>query len=286
MRGFNVLWSNAVISVAASGCVVRSWCLSHHTDTEAPVPWLFAAGIGAATWLAYTWQRHVKSTRPRGLRNDHLLWLRTHKRTLRWTGAILVPAALIPLTQTVAIAETAVSTILLFIGLITASLLTLLYAGLPGIRGLQVALRRLPRLKLLWIGLTWSMVTAMWPALMDISSTSMEGTTLFLIASERALVIMALTLPFDLRDKNWDPPSMKTVPQQWGVLGTRVAATAMLIAAALASVAASGGNPALGIGPLLMVPAVACAHERRSPWYFVLLDAALIADAALVLAQA
>lgn len=285
MRGSRMLWSNAVISVAAAGCVLRSWSLSHPAESEASVPWLFATGIGAATWLAYTWQRHVKSTRPNGLRSAHLVWLRAHKKTLKWVAVLLGPLALAPLAQTAATAETTMSTaLLLFFGLCAAGLLTLLYAGLPGIRGVQLALRRMPRLKLLWIGLTWSVITALWPALLGADITSFERGTLILIAAERALVIMALTLPFDLRDRNWDPASMKTLPQLWGTKGTRITAVAMLLAAAWASTAASGGNFAFAIGPLIMVPAVACANERRSPWYFVMLDAALVADAALVMA--
>jgi len=282
-----MLWSNAVISVAAAGCVLRSWLLSHPSESGASVPWMFAAGIGAATWLAYTWQRHVKSTRPGGLRSDHLAWLLSHKKTLRWIAVLLIPTALAPLIQTAATAEATMSTALLLVfGLGAAGLLTLLYAGLPGIRGVQLALRRMPRFKLLWIGLTWSIITALWPALLGAGNASFERGTLVLIAAERALVIMALTLPFDLRDRNWDPASMKTLPQLWGTKGTRITAVAMLLAAAGASTVASAGNLAFAIGPLIMVPAVACAHERRSPWYFAMLDAALIADAALVMAWA
>ena len=217
MRGSRMLWSNAVISVAAAGCVLRSWSLSHPAESEASVPWLFATGIGAATWLAYTWQRHVKSTRPNGLRSAHLVWLRAHKKTLKWVAVLLGPLALAPLAQTAATAETTMSTaLLLFFGLCAAGLLTLLYAGLPGIRGVQLALRRMPRLKLLWIGLTWSVITALWPALLGADITSFERGTLILIAAERALVIMALTLPFDLRDRNWDPASMKTLASTLG----------------------------------------------------------------------
>ena len=283
MYGLRMLWSNAVISVAASACVLRSWSLLYGTQPAGFRPWIFAAGIGAATWLAYTWQRHVKSTRPDGLREEHSQWLQNHHTKLRWVGLLLAPAACIPLVQTIASAGDALPTApVLFVGLLTAGLLTLLYAGLPGIGGVHLALRRWPRLKLMWIGLTWSIVTAVWPALLN-TAASFANEDVFLMALERALVIMALTLPFDLRDRNWDAPAMKTLPQAWGTRGTRITAAAMLILAALVSTKAAHGNLVFGAGPLMMVPAVAFAHERRSAWYFVMLDAALVADAALVM---
>jgi len=259
--------------------------MSHSADMAPVVPWGFAAGIGAATWIAYTWQRHVKSTRPRGLRSAHLHWLNTHKRTLRRVGLFMVPDAVLPLAHATDVATATLSTtLLLFAGLALAGLLTLLYAGLPGVQGVQLAIRRLPRLKLLWIGLTWAIITALWPVLLDSADHSVGGVNLVLMIGERALVIMALTLPFDLRDRKWDPASMKTLPQLWGTAGTRSAAVIMLVAAALASMTATDGNIVYGLGPLFMVPLVASAHERQPPWYFLLLDAALIADAALVLA--
>ena len=285
MCGIRLLWSNAVIAAAAAGCVLRSWCMAHHADSTAAVPLIFAAGIGAATWIAYTWQRHVKSTRPRGLRDDHRQWLSAHKRAVRWVAFFLAPLAMFPLAQTAAAATATWPTALLLLaGLVVAGLLTLLYAGLPGVRGVQLALRRLPRLKLLWIGLAWAIITALWPILLDSNSNPLNQVNLLLMIGERALVIMALTLPFDLRDRSWDPAFMKTWPQQWGTRGTRVAAVVMLLAAALASTIATEGNLAFGLGPLLMAPLVACAREQRPPWYYLLLDAALIADGAWVVA--
>lgn len=285
MRGYRVLWSNAVISVAASGCVLRSWCMSHHGGPNAELPWVFALGIGAATWLAYTWQRHVKSTRSHGLRPAHLQWFNAHKHTFRWVGIFMLPFAVLPLVRTATLAGSSQSSALLLIaGLCVAGLLTLLYAGLPGEKGLKLALRRLPRLKLLWIGLTWSVITALWPAVLDANSAAMESGNLYLVALERALVIMALTLPFDLRDRNWDPPFMKTLPQQWGTRGTRIAAVVMLIAATAASAIATQGSLEFGFGPLIMIPLVAWASDQRTPLYYALLDATLILDAAMVLA--
>lgn len=282
MQGRFLLWSNAVIAAGAAGCVARSWQLASASAETEPLPWFFATGIGAATWLAYTWQRQVKSTRQGGLRQDHQRWLKRHQLTLTVVSAVLLPltvAALAPCSP----APLNTSSLLLIVGLALAGLLTLFYPGLPGTRGSQFALRRLPRMKLLWIGATWALITAAWPTWIQAGTVSFLSWNTGLIMAERGLVIMALTLPFDIRDRDWDPPEICTVPQQWGVLGAKVLAVIMLAAASAATLAIEGASGTDCIGIALMVPLVAAAGTRRKPWYYVLLDATLLLDALLIL---
>ena len=78
MNARNLLWSNVVIAIAASCTVLTTFGLANFTTLRLR-EWAFAVGIGAATWIAYTWQRHVKSTRSTGLRPDHLSWHERHE---------------------------------------------------------------------------------------------------------------------------------------------------------------------------------------------------------------
>ena len=89
MNARNLLWSNAVISAAAAACVLGSLALGGNGLTG-PSEWAFAFGVGSATWWAYTWQRHVKSTRPDGLRPDHLAWHRHHWPSIRLVALLLL----------------------------------------------------------------------------------------------------------------------------------------------------------------------------------------------------
>ena len=102
-----------------------------------------------------------------------------------------------------------------------------------------------------------------------------------LLWGERCLVIAALTLPFDLRDRRWDEDGMRTWPQLLGPVGTRVLGDVPhrdfgLLRWALQPT--PGWNALLG--PAVMAVAVlAMAREDRTIGYYGLLDALLIADA-------
>ena len=168
--------------------------------------------------------------------------------------------------------------------LATCAAITVLYAGLPGERGIRQSLRRIPGIKMLWIAGAWATITALWPLwwASGMESGLPEGTVL--LWGERFLIIAALTLPFDLRDRRWDPDGMRTWPQLLGPVGTRVLGLMFLIAAGLLRWALQptpGWNALLG--PAAMAVAVLAAREDRPLGYYGLLDALLIADAAFLL---
>ena len=278
MSGDKLLWSNAVIACGAAACVLRSWKLAMpDTPTDTAV-WAFALGIGAATWWAYGWQRYVKGTRPDGLRENHQAWLLRRRRPLIVTALLLAPLAASPVLSTARVlTEQPAVNLWLPAILLLAGLLTALYAGVPGKAGMRFALRRLPRMKLLWIGFAWAGITAGWPVWWACSGHPDLHVTGWLVL-ERGCIIMALTLPFDLRDVHWDPPALRTIPQRWGATATRLSAVALLAVAAWSTLHIQGLNHAVLLGPTLMVPAVLLAAERRSSWYYLTLDGLLIVD--------
>lgn len=278
MSGNKLLWSNAVIACGAAACVLRSWQLSVPEFMMDATTLAFALGIGAATWWAYGWQRYVKGTRPDGLRASHQAWLLRNKRVLIITALLLSPLALWPALSTARMLAGPQAVSLWLPGiLLMAGVVTALYAGMPGAAGMRFALRRLPGMKLLWIGIAWAGVTAGWPAWWASEGNPDLRLTGWLML-ERGCVIMALTLPFDLRDVHWDPPTLTTIPQRWGERATRILAVLLIVASASATIRMDGSGAAALVGPLLMVPAVLLAHEHRKPWYYLTLDALLIID--------
>lgn len=76
-----------------------------------------------------------------------------------------------------------------------------------------LALRDLPVTKIFWIAGTWAVVTAILP-LLGHKSIDMEWS---LIVVERFVFILAITIPFDTRDMEYDDPFQRTLPQLIGV---------------------------------------------------------------------
>ena len=72
-------------------------------------------------------------------------------------------------------------------------------------------LRDVPGLKIFLIAFVWSYVTEGLPALIN-------GEPLYYLALfERFLFIFAITIPFDIRDVNYDASHLATIPQYFGV---------------------------------------------------------------------
>ena len=72
-------------------------------------------------------------------------------------------------------------------------------------------LRDIPGLKIFLIAFVWSYVTEGLPALIN-------GEPLYCLALfERFLFIFAITIPFDIRDVNYDASDLATIPQYFGI---------------------------------------------------------------------
>lgn len=88
---------------------------------------------------------------------------------------------------------------------------------IPGKFGFQ-SLRKIPRLKIWLIAVVWILVIAVVP-LIDISqehgSIGMVASGLYI--AQQGLLVLALTIPFDVRDLEVDDADQKTLPMVLGV---------------------------------------------------------------------
>lgn len=98
--------------------------------------------------------------------------------------------------------------------LLPAIILTLLYSVKIPYRKFSISLREVPSLKVFLIAFIWSVVTVGLVACEHSILLSWEVTVLFL---SRFFFIVAITIPFDIRDLKMDAPSIKTIPQRFGV---------------------------------------------------------------------
>lgn len=79
-------------------------------------------------------------------------------------------------------------------------------------------LRNLGYLKILMVAFVWGGTTVILPATME----QLQLTVPFhLEALQRFILVIVLMLPFEVRDLDYDDPSLRTIPQQYGMKGTR-----------------------------------------------------------------
>ncbi len=90
----------------------------------------------------------------------------------------------------------------------------------------KINLREIPYIKIHLIAITWVIVLVVLPSLRyEITN---YGTFLLLCLSHY-FYVLAVTIPFDIRDLKYDMPSQKTIPQLLGIQGAKVLALVLLL---------------------------------------------------------
>lgn len=90
----------------------------------------------------------------------------------------------------------------------------------------RMNLRSVSSLKLFLISFSWAGTTVLLPLIHHEINFSFNSWLLFI---QRFLLVIALTIPFDLRDVNYDKPEIKTLPQSIGIGKSKILGTFALV---------------------------------------------------------
>lgn len=115
-----------------------------------------------------------------------------------------------------------VQTLILFV---PAALLTFLYS-VPFLAKFQKNLREISYLKVLVVAFVWAGVTSSIPLIVE--GYHFNG-NMALIFVQRVFFVVALTLPFEIRDLQLDFDNVKTIPHKIGVPQTKKVGFALLL---------------------------------------------------------
>ena len=102
-------------------------------------------------------------------------------------------------------------------------LLTMFYA-VP-VMGKSRNLRSLSGMKIFIIALVWAGTTVIIPS---VEAEKLLGTHLLVDFLQRIMLVITLTLPFEIRDLKFDEQNLGTIPQRLGVRKTKVFGTILL----------------------------------------------------------
>ncbi len=86
---------------------------------------------------------------------------------------------------------------------------------LPGPKNL----RSLGGIKIFLVALVWAGATVILPILAIRGTLSWD---VWIEGAQRTLLVLILMLPFEIRDLNYDPPELRTLPQRYGVAKTKI----------------------------------------------------------------
>ncbi|SCX97526.1 hypothetical protein SAMN05192588_0526 [Nonlabens sp. Hel1_33_55] len=192
-------------SLHVSLCYIAFFAVVALSAGFEPTIWELLA-VGTSTLVGYNLAKYV-----------HLL--QRSFRFRRWIIALTMVCVVVAL---VAVVEMGINAIALFL---VCGLLTSLYA-LPEILGRSF--RQIPILKLLTIGLCWSLMAVLLPEIIIENSELLENSVfrkenfgmpivLVLPILKYTLFVIALCIPFEIRDLKYDASELRTLPQLIGI---------------------------------------------------------------------
>ena len=187
---------------------VACWCLlDHHTFNIYGIQ--YALFAGAATGVSYIYMRMMQISKYAGEVSSAKVFVRDNSRVSIFLSFIYAFVASLMFMS--------IFSWKLIILLVPAGLISLLYPVVfdhPG--RAYTSLRTFPGLKIFLISFVWMYVTYLVPEMVWYGFDWLDlPEALF-----RMLFVVALTIPFDIRDIGKDDPRLRTLPQIFGVVNS------------------------------------------------------------------
>lgn len=198
------IFSNIHVAFAAF-CLVKITLLNIGVS-ENKIAWF----VFFSTLLSYN---IIRLLRLSSITNWHQLWIVSNKNALYF---LVLSSAFIILYLSFTLRLKAILILIPF------SIATLFYA----IPFKKYSLRNLPGFKIFLIAVSWAGITVLFPLVQNyITLRVVDYITFF----QRILFVIVITLPFDIRDLDFDSDSLKTIPQSIGINKTKIFGALLLI---------------------------------------------------------
>lgn len=192
---------------------LAAWCLTKITIAAFEVENdSLAYFVFFSTILSYNFIRVIRLDSINSMIGN---WIRSNKRSLIMLNSLCLMSIIYLLFF---------FSTLEFLFLVPFFLLSLFYV-IPLTAKIK-GLRQIPGLKLIIISFTWAAVTVYFPLF---SSNLLESDELRIVFMQRLLFIMAITIPFDIRDTHLDVPDLKTLPQLIGAGSSKAFAVFLIV---------------------------------------------------------
>lgn len=163
-----------------------------------------------ATLLSYNL---IRILRINTIKNWYNNWITKNIKILYTISAISILAILYISTQ---LRTKAIITIIPF------ALATIFYVNPTK----KKSLRKIAGLKIFLIAISWAGITVLFPLIQNYMTIRITDWVTFI---QRILFVIVITIPFDIRDMEYDAKELKTLPQQIGIRKTKITGILLLI---------------------------------------------------------
>ncbi len=206
----HLIFSNFLVSIS-----IGFLCLGICIQLNIPNSSWYGLFVFSSTLLTYNVQRFIKSTQTVPHPTNHIIWVLSHEKELYLICTLSLLSCVYSFYQIFHW-----SFISLFI-LIISSFISLFYVYKIRSKNLRDA----PYLKIHLIALVWVIALGVFE-LVNEKIYDLEKWMFVLI---HYLYIVAITIPFDIRDLKYDDPKQRTIPQVFGVIQSKILSICLLI---------------------------------------------------------
>ena len=225
--------------------------------------WYFIALVFFATLFSYNFQRLIRLDIIENKTSKRLTWIERHKVELK-----LLTAFSFVFAGVWAMFE--LSLIELFLAFPTL-VLVVFYASFFT-KNKKRGIRDIPFIKIFVIAGVWAFVLGAFPLLK--THPYREVLTVFL---DKFCFILAITIPFDIRDLAYDASSKKTLPMLAGVVGAKAIALVALVVSFAINVFAPTNIISLSVFYLVAALLIGFSSQKRQELYYTgLIDGLLV----------
>lgn len=236
--------------------------------------------VFTSTLCSYCLQRYVQLPERKEVLSERQNWLVTNRFYLGATVVVSgIAAAILGLT---------ILNMEQILWLLPVGLISLLYSiRFIGNKRKKSGLRDLPGIKIFMIAISWVFLCGFLPVWINGLDRFSMG-ELLLICVEKLLFVIAITIPFDIRDLRYDDARKKTIPQLLGISGSIYLATALLVIGCIIAFAGSVYSPevitGLGLSTVSTIWILLNVHKDTPELYYSgLIDGTLILQLLLVI---
>lgn len=204
------VFSNLLVSLSI-GFLCSGICV----QLSIPNPFWYGLFVFSSTLLTYNFQRFIKSTQTVPHTTNHILWVLSHKKELYLIG---LGSTFLTLYSFLQIFHWNIVSILI---LIISLIISILYV----FKIKSKSLRDTPYLKIHLIAFIW--VVAL--GIFELVNEQIFEIEKWMFVLVHYLYVLAVTIPFDIRDLKYDDQKKRTIPQVIGVKKSKVMSICLLL---------------------------------------------------------
>ena len=206
----NIIFSNLLVSIS-----IGTLCYGICHQVKIPNKLWYGSFVFSSTLLTYNFQRLIKSNQIIQNPTNHILWVQTHKKNLNilfFISSILCLVSFLKVYNwgLISVFTLSISMVISFLYVLKIKTKTL---------------RDIPYLKIHLIAIIWVVAIGIFELLNEKYFTSEKWG--FVLA--HYFYIVAVTIPFDIRDLKYDDPSHRTIPQVFGIIKAKIISVLFLI---------------------------------------------------------